>query len=296
MTVSSSSSSLQRDEPKEDERTVPQQSTRKRAERRNQLTADQRDQTLLRVEASAQRVRLDELAIKFQEFSEENERERKELTARLADVERLVEQQQEVIKHLESMVSLRNTGRIEWAPGECSPLSPCRTPPTFVILCLLDLDMAAIMGHTPDFGSSMFSPVVTFENGSRSLKRSNTLPDGHLDWAKQRGSSGEADGKRNSQDWSRFIKETSLGSTNRCEGEPAGSPVVREDSESTLVSSPSPSDLVSRITHEARSGDVNHLGAGEDVPDHERMKQWTPNMQEILAKLRTFESRSPNGR
>lgn len=117
-TVSSSSSSLQRDEPKEDERTVPQQSTRRRGERRNQLTADQRDQTLLRVEASAQRVRLDELAIKFEELAEENERERKELTARLADVERLVKEQQQVIKHLQSMVPLRNTGRIDWESGE----------------------------------------------------------------------------------------------------------------------------------------------------------------------------------
>lgn len=154
------------------------------------------------------------------------------------------------------------------------------------------------MAYTPDFGSPMFSPVVTFERGSRPLKRSNTLPDGHLDRAKQRGP--EADGTRNSRDWSRFIDETSFRPMDRCGGELPDSPVVREGSESTLVSSPSPSDLRSRIVHEAGPGDANRdatmLGAGEDVPDDERMKQWTPNMQEILAKLRTFESRSPNGR
>ena len=106
------------DEAKEDERMVLQQPTRKRGERKNPLTADQRDQTLLRVEASTQRVRLDELAARFQVFVEENERERKELMARFADVERLVEQQQQVIKHLQSMLPLRDSGRIDWEPGE----------------------------------------------------------------------------------------------------------------------------------------------------------------------------------
>jgi hypothetical protein len=35
------------------------------------------------------------------------------------------------------------------------------------------------------------------------------------------------------------------------------------------------------------------LGDGKVALDEERMKQWTPNMQEILAKLRTFESTTP---
>ena len=64
------------------------------------------------------------------------------------------------------------------------------------------------------------------------------------------------------------------------------SPVVREGSEATLVASPS--DLDPGIIHEARLGEANR-----GVPDDEGMKQWTPNMQEILAKLRTFESASP---
>lgn len=78
------------------------------------------------------------------------------------------------------------------------------------------------------------------------------------------------------------------------------SPVVREGSEATLVSSPSPSDIHPRITDEAGSGDRDQeavlLGNREVAPDYERTKQWTPNMQEILAKLRTFESASPTGR
>jgi len=124
-TVSSPSSSPQRDERKEDERGILQQQTRKRGERRNPLTTDQRDQTLLRVEASAQRMRLDDLAMRFQEFAEETERERKELIARLADVERLVEEQQQVIKNLQSLVPLRDSGRIDWERGELSPASSC---------------------------------------------------------------------------------------------------------------------------------------------------------------------------
>lgn len=106
------------DEPKEDERMVLQQSSRKRGERKNLLTADQRDQTLLRVEASAQRMRLDELASRFQVFVEENEKEQKELVGRLADVERLVEEQQQVIKHLQSLLPFRDSGRVYWEPGE----------------------------------------------------------------------------------------------------------------------------------------------------------------------------------
>ena len=75
------------------------------------------------------------------------------------------------------------------------------------------------------------------------------------------------------------------------------SPLVKEGSEATLVSSPSPSDHVIRMTEEVRSGYVGGgattVGPGEDLLDYERRKQWTPNMQEILAKLRTFESGSP---
>lgn len=75
------------------------------------------------------------------------------------------------------------------------------------------------------------------------------------------------------------------------------SPVVRVDSEATLVSSPLPSDHATRTTEEVRSGyaggGATMVGPGEDLPDYEGKKQWTPNMQEILAKLRTFESASP---
>jgi len=166
---------------------------------------------------------------------------------------------------------------------------------THLILCFLacfHLDITTIMAHTPDLGSSMCSPVVTFESGSCSLKRSNTLPDGHMDWAKQHWTLGEADGKRNSNDWSRFINGASLRPMDRCGEELPDSPVVREGSEATLVASPSLSDTTSRITHETRSGDAGQEG----VQDCERMKQWTPDMQEILAKLRTFGSGSPIGR
>lgn len=152
------------------------------------------------------------------------------------------------------------------------------------------------MARTPELGSSMFSPVVAFENRSLSLKRSNTLPDGHLDWVRRQGTR-EADGKRISHDWSQFISGVGLVPMDRRGGELPDSPVVREGSEATLVSSPS--DPTSRGTHEARSGadrDAAMLDAGEGAPDYERMKQWTPNMEEILAKLRTFECGSPIGK
>jgi len=85
---------------------------------------------------------------------------------------------------------------------------------------------------------------------------------------------------------------------NRRGGELPDSPVVREGSEATLVASPSQSDSTSRIQNEAgrseAGGDATTLlGTGEGV---ERMEQWTPNMEEILAKLRTFGSGSPIGR
>ena len=294
------------DEPKEDERMVLQQPTRKRGERRNPLTVDQRDQTLLRVEASTQRMRLDELVARFQVFAEANEREQKELMARLADVERLVGEQEEVIKHLQSMIPLRDSGRIDWEPGELRSSITMRTSLIlvarsisrfFVCFCL---DITAIMTQTPDLGSSVFSPAVTFESGSRSLKRSYTLPDGHLDWEKRQGALGETDRKGNNKEWSRFITGTSLKRIDRRGSELPGSPFMREGSEATLVSSPSPSDLTTRTTHEARSGDADRhattLGVGAVGPDYERAKQWTPSMQEILAKLRTFESGSPTGR
>lgn len=67
-------------------------------------------------------MRLDDLAVRFQEFTEGGERERKELMARLADVERLVEEQERVIKHLQSLVPLRDSGRIDWERGELSGL------------------------------------------------------------------------------------------------------------------------------------------------------------------------------
>ena len=121
-TVSSPSNSPQKDEPKEVERLALQTQTRKRGERRNAWTTDQRDQTLLRVETSAQRTRLDELEMRFQEFVEASERERKELTARLTGVERLVEEQRQVIRSLQSLSQLGDTGRIDWERGEMNPL------------------------------------------------------------------------------------------------------------------------------------------------------------------------------
>lgn len=121
-----SSSSPQRDEHKEDERTILQQPARKRGERRMPLAVDQRDHTLLRVETSAQRMRLDELAARFQELAEENERERKELVRRVVNVERLVDEQQQVIKDLRSMLPLGSSRRIDWEPGELDPLSTYR--------------------------------------------------------------------------------------------------------------------------------------------------------------------------
>lgn len=160
------------------------------------------------------------------------------------------------------------------------------------------LDITTIMARTPDLGSSMFSPIMMFENGPCPLRRSNTLPDGHMDRAKRQGMLG-ADVRRESRDWSRFIGGAGLGRMDARGGDLPDSPILREGSEATLVSSPSRSNLASRITHEARSGDGDRdstmLGTGEVVPDDERMKQWTPNMQEILAKLRTFESGSPSG-
>ena len=122
-TVSSSSCSPQRDEPRADERVQLQQLTRKRGERRNPLTTDQRDQTLLRVEVSGQRVRLDELAARYQEFTEQSERERKQLVARLTDLECLVEEQRQVIKDLQSLAPLRGSTGLSWERGESSPRS-----------------------------------------------------------------------------------------------------------------------------------------------------------------------------
>lgn len=123
-TVSSLSNSPQRDELKEDERVVLQSQTRKRGERRNPLTTDQRDQLLLRVEVNAQRQRLEELTVRFQEFTQENERERKELRGRLAAVERLVEEQRGIIKHMRLLAPpLRASDRTDWDRGEL------RSPP-----------------------------------------------------------------------------------------------------------------------------------------------------------------------
>jgi len=152
------------------------------------------------------------------------------------------------------------------------------------------------MTQSPDLGSSVFCPVVTFESSSRSLKRSNTLPDSHLDLEKRQGVLGEADGKRN-KDWSRFINGTSLRRIDRRRGsELPDSLVMREGSETTLVSSPSPSDLAARTAHGGGPGDADRNAAMLEAGEDERMKQWTPSMQEILAKLRMFESGSPTGR
>ena len=149
------------------------------------------------------------------------------------------------------------------------------------------------MMRTPDVGSSMFSPVAAFEDGSCPLKRSNTLPDGRCE--KRQGALGEAGRLPNGQNWNLFIN-----GTGRRGGELPDSPVVREGSEVTLVSSPSQSDPTSRIPYETRSGEAGQdgttLGTGEGVRDYEMMEQWTPNMEEILAKLRTFGSGSPIGR
>ena len=153
------------------------------------------------------------------------------------------------------------------------------------------------MTQTPDLGSSVFSPAVTFGSYSRSLKRSNTLPDGQLDWEKRQVAPGEADGRRNNRDWSRSINGTSLRRIDRRGSELPDSPVMREGSEATLVSPSPPSDLAAQTPHEAGLGDTDRgatmLEAGGDVEDYERLRQWTPNMREILAKLRTFESGSP---
>ena len=130
--TSSSSSPPQKDKSQADERAVIQQPTRKRGERRNPLTEDQRDQTLLRVEMSAQRTRLDELAVKFQEFAEENKREKRELIARLVDVEGLVEEQRKIIKHLQLLVPLRDSGRLDWGCGESGTPPSHRAPLIFV--------------------------------------------------------------------------------------------------------------------------------------------------------------------
>jgi hypothetical protein len=300
-TVSSPSTSPQKDDSKEDERFVLQTQARKRGERRNAWTTDQRDQTVLRVETNAQRTRLEELEMRFQEFVEASERERRGLTARLADVERLVEEQQGVIKCLQSLVPVRDTGRIDWGHGELSPTTMQDLADLLGSLYLVFpcLGIATGMRRTPALESPMFSPAITFENGSCPLKRSNTLADGYIDRVRRQGELNN-DRQRNNEDWSQFINGTGLRRMDRRDGELPDSPVVREGSEATLVSSPSSSDLLPRMTHEARSSDGDQdarmLGNREPVSDYERMKQWTPNMQEILAKLRTFESGSPTER
>lgn len=157
-----------------------------------------------------------------------------------------------------------------------------------LLLCCLarfHLDITALMARTPELGSSTFSPAIEFESGSCPLRRSNTLPDGHLDRARRQGMF-DADGRRNSKNWGQSINGSSLRLMGGCGEELPDSPVVRGSSEATLVASPS--DLDPGIMHEPRSNEANR-----GVPDYERMKQWTPNMQEILAKLRTFESASP---
>lgn len=289
----SPSNSPQKDDPKEGERSTIQTQARKRGERRNAWTVDQRDQTLLRVETNVQRTRLDELEMRFQEFAEASERERKELTARLADVERLAKEQQRIIKCL---APVGDIGRIDLERGELSPITIqdlADLVGSLRLAFLLCLGIATMMSRTPDLESPMFSPVITFDNGSCQLKRSNTLADGYLDRVRRQGEFG-ADGQLNSRGWSQFI---GLRRMDRRYGELPDSPVVREGSEATLVASPSSSDLLPRMTHEARSGDADQedgvQGSGEVALDYERMKQWTPNMQEILEKLRTFESGSP---
>lgn len=62
-------------------------------------------------------MRLDELTTRFQEFAEANERERKGLSTRLADLEHLVQEQQQVINYLQSLAPLRDSGRIDWERG-----------------------------------------------------------------------------------------------------------------------------------------------------------------------------------
>lgn len=93
-----------------------------------------------------------------------------------------------------------------------------------------------------------------------------------------------------------MINRTSLRRIDRRGSELPDSLVMREGSEATLVSSPSPSDLAARTTHEGGPGDADRNAAMLEVGEDERMKQWTPSMQEILAKLRMFESGSPTGR
>lgn len=117
---------------------VLQTQTKRRGERRNAWTTDQRDQTLLRVEADTQRTRLDEFEKRFREFVETSEKERKELAARLASVEHLVGEQQQVIRYLKSQAPLRDGGRIDWERGESSPPLACTAGPlAHFALCFL---------------------------------------------------------------------------------------------------------------------------------------------------------------
>ena len=135
-TVSSPSDSPQKDERKEDERLVLQAQSRKRGERRNAWTADQRDQTLLRVEMNTQRTRLEELEVKFQELTEASERERKKFAARLASVERLVEEQEQVIR---ALAPFRDADRINWERGELGLPSSRALPVFFAHFVLVSL-------------------------------------------------------------------------------------------------------------------------------------------------------------
>jgi hypothetical protein len=287
--------------------------TKKETHERKQSAGALKEQHFLRVEISEQRARFDELASKVTSIISKSELERDEMRRRVDVLETETRDMAQEIKRLTTIVmdghKLANR----------SEIGGFLETPASTVEAIDDILM------TP---SGVESPSSTFERARRPslttpkvLRRSNTMPDGFEGLGTV--SRPMASGKKSSRSSSPWIMDSSgllpkfvgglrTGTTERGLGLDfalVDSPVVKENSinsvPDTQVSSSYSSSvptLSSSMRSQSRPTIVQSPSAATlterllGFRSRSRREKSSPNMEEILAKLRSFESHSPGFR
>lgn len=291
--ITQSTSSTQR-EPRTEEKNIG----RTRFEHvQKQSVAEMKEIHSLRVEMNAQRAKYDDLAHKLESLIERQDRERVEMCRR---VDILEEEAKDMEAEIKRLTSGPTKGGLLETPGSTMD----------------DIDDFLM---TPDAGSPS-SPLeyarrlLTTAPKEKMLRRSNTMPDGFDESDKTESRPGKKVSNRSSSAWllatagllPKFAggsgaKMTSPGRGLGLDFALPDSPMIREgmsvsasagrESNSSSVAALSTAGTSKSPAREVSPSVTRPRGARGRGGREE--KGTTPNMEEILARLRSFESHSP---
>jgi hypothetical protein len=271
-----------------------------------QSVSDLREQHLLRVEMNAQRVRFDELVSKVGKIDEKAQSERAEMRKRIDVLEEEGREMEQEIKRLKTAAGdgVRaccgcggKAGFLETPGSTMDGIDDFLTTPTDIGSPASPFEYARrLLSNTPK---------------EKTLRRSNTMPDG-FDDESGGGVRPATSGRKGNRGSSTWIMATAgllpkfgggIHGTKAPNGNEKGlgllpdSPIISEELRSSVSEG-----RISNSVPELSTGTtgVNSKDATLSISERARgirgrglEKNKAPNMEEILARLRSFESHSP---